>query len=393
MTHEVDLATEELSLHSMDVTKNTDEALTLDEEDRDDYLAAGNIKRGKTASDSATLALSDEALSMLIDNTNHELIKRRKLLVFSILTVSIGILLAAGIFYYQDMQEKIHILEGKHQIAMQAIAAKTDNENTPQKSEIIHNLVTDTDVEEKASFAKQQLTADKATSQAEIKANNRLRANKTQNIKATAAALSIQKTQKTDPVGEKLETAWLAYKNTRYGEAAILYKSVLLLEENNRDALLGLAAIAVIDKNYQAAKNIYLALLEQDPRDPFAIAALASLSDKEFSLADKEFLLSALQKNPNAHQLNFALGNIYAQQNNWKSAQQYYFNAWQHNNENADYIFNLAVSMDQLGKQKQALRFYEDSLLMSKNKQVGFSRTAVKKRISELSDLQSDESS
>ena len=69
-----------------------------------------------------------------------------------------------------------------------------------------------------------------------------------------------------------------------------------------------------------------------------------------------------LQNSPDDTHLNFALGNVYAQQNKWKLAQQSYFNAWQHDNENADYIFNLAVSMDQLGKQKQAVDLYRDCL-------------------------------
>jgi len=43
--------------------------------------------------------------------------------------------------------------------------------------------------------------------------------------------------------------------------------------------------------------------------------------------------------------------------------------------------------MDQLGKQQQAVDFYKDSLNKSKNKQVSFSREAVQKRITELSEL------
>ena len=94
-----------------------------------------------------------------------------------------------------------------------------------------------------------------------------------------------------------------------------------------------------------------------------------------------------LESNPKAAHLNFSLGNIYAQKGEWKAAQQSYFNAWQQDNENADYLFNLAVSMDQLSKQELAIKFYKNSLLKSDNKQVSFSREAVKKRISELSEF------
>jgi tetratricopeptide (TPR) repeat protein len=94
-----------------------------------------------------------------------------------------------------------------------------------------------------------------------------------------------------------------------------------------------------------------------------------------------------LRRNPDDAHLNFALGNVFAQQGKWKPAQQSYFNAWQRDNGNADYLFNLAVSMDQLGKQKQAVEFYQDCLTKSANKQVAFSREAVRKRITELSRL------
>jgi uncharacterized protein HemY len=98
-------------------------------------------------------------------------------------------------------------------------------------------------------------------------------------------------------------------------------------------------------------------------------------------------LLKAAQKNPGAPAINAALGNLYAGQGKWKSAQQYYFNAWQKEQDNADYIYNLAVSMDQLDKPKQAIRFYRDSLARAENRRVGFSRDVVMKRINELSGI------
>ena len=131
-----------------------------------------------------------------------------------------------------------------------------------------------------------------------------------------------------------------------------------------------------------------MSLLEQDPRDPIAIAAIASLQSNGVSLQeDEKFLQNMLLKNPDAAHLNFALGNVYAQQEKWKSAQQSYFKAWQQDIENADYIFNLAVSLDQLGKPEQAINLYRDSLSKSNNKQVSFSREDVQKRITELSGL------
>jgi uncharacterized protein HemY len=134
------------------------------------------------------------------------------------------------------------------------------------------------------------------------------------------------------------------------------------------------------------ARDIYLAVLEQDPRDSMATAGLAGLHDETSLNSDEQYLISMLEKNPGAQHLNFALGNNYAKQNKWQSAQQHYFAAWQSDNNNADYIFNLAVSMDQLNKRQQAVSLYKDSLVKAVNKQVSFSREAAQKRIKELTE-------
>ncbi len=337
--------------------------------------------------DNRRFTISDDALSMLIYKTNRDVKKGKTVFFISVLMVSLTILVSGGVYYYTDTQAEITAIERKHRIAMQSMRSKTSREKTPDELEIIRNLVSDTELEEKVKFAKERIASKNKSgdkpSQVQIRANMP----KT-NTKATTQVLSIKKINKADPVGEKLDTAWLAYDSGNYSEAKTFYQEVLNIEEDNRDALLGLGAIAVIKKETLEARKIYLSLLKQDPRDPIATAALASLHSEKPSLeSDKEYLLSMIRKNPDAPHLNFSLANIYAQQNKWKSAQQYYFNAWQHDNENADYIFNLAVSMDQLSKQPQAINFYKDSLVKSLNKQVSFSREAVQKRINELSEL------
>jgi tetratricopeptide (TPR) repeat protein len=269
---------------------------------------------------------------------------------------------------------------------MQSMRSKTNNEKTPDKSEIIRNLVSDAELEEKVKYAKKHMADDRS----QVRAKPAVKPTKSNQvkIKSAVAELSIERTNKSDPVGEKLNDAWLAYEAADYTEAKQSYKDVLVLEKNNRDALLGLGAIAVIEKDRATARKVYLSLLDFDPRDPVATAAIASLHGDESSLVtDKNHLHSILKKNPDAPHLNFALGNVYAKLNKWTAAQQYYFNAWQHDNKNADYIFNLAVSMDQLNKQKQAIDFYKDSLVKASDKQVSFSREAVQKRIAELTRL------
>jgi tetratricopeptide (TPR) repeat protein len=349
--------------------------------DQDQHNKAKDIR-------SNNFTVSDDALSMLIYKTNRDVKRGRKILYSSIFIASIAVIVFSGIYYYHDTQAEIAALERKHQIEMLSMQSKMSVEKTKDKSAIIRNLVGDSDLDEKVQFAKKVAKAKPPAKK--LAESNKLTETKIKadNIDVTTGAMSFRKTNKIDSVGEKLDDAWLAYEKGQYNEAESLYKDVLNVERKNRDALLGLGAIAVVEKNNSKAREIYLTLLKLDPRDPIATAAVASLQSDESSLkSDEEYMLSMQQKNPDAPHLNFALGNIYAQQNQWKAAQQYYFNAWQKDIDNADYIYNLAVSMDQLGKSQQAINFYKNSLDKAANKQVSFSREAVTKRVNELSGM------
>lgn len=367
-----------------------------------DYVADDNSRASAATqekSKASSYTISDDALSMLIYKTNTDVRRGNKLLISGVLLASMLVLVAGGVYYYLDMQAEIANLERKHQIAMQSMRSKTSDDNVPEQSEIIRNLVSDADLDEKVDYAKKHMPSDKSAT-ASTSANRNARAASSykaagsassvsvNNTDTSSGSLSIQRTNKSDPVGEKLDQAWLAYEAGRYDEAKGMYDEVLRKEKNNRDALLGLGAIAVIEKNSNLANQIYMSLLKLDPRDPIATAAIASLRNDESNVKqDEDYLLSMIDKNPDDPHLNFALGNVYAQQGRWKIAQQQYFNAWQHDVDNADYVFNLAVSMDQLSKPEQAISFYQDSLKKADNKQVSFSREAVQKRIEELSEL------
>jgi thioredoxin-like negative regulator of GroEL len=395
---------DELSLELEEV-KATDAELTAVAVDSDNYNSDDHKAETKPLIDneasvadvqdkgksggakSHSYKVSDDALSLLIHKTNREEKRSHRIMVLSALMISLAILVAGGVYYYMDMQAEIADLERKHQIAMQSMRLKTDKEKTPEKSEIIRTLVGGTDLDEKVRHVKKQQSEKKDMQQVPHKTVSQGTAENSPDDYNTGV-LSIERTNKSDPVGDKLDAAWAAYENARYKDAKSLYKEVLKIESRNRDAYLGLGAIAIIEKDNAGARNMYLSLLEQDPRDPIAIAAIASLhSDVSTLQSDEKFLSSLLQKNPDASHLNFVLGNVYAQQGKWVAAQQSYFSAWQSDNDNADYIFNLAVSMDQLGKQQQAINFYKDSLLKSNDKQVSFSRDAARLRINELSGL------
>ncbi len=365
------------------IEKYSSEGLTLDDE------PVTAVTQSANPINEARHSVSDDALSLLIYKTNSAEKKRKRLFAIGTTVASLSILGLGGIYYYFNLQEEVNSLELKHRTAMMRMESKTNRQRPPEKTEIIDNLTANNDIkiEKKAvviaadgNFLRQEKKPQQKI-QARSFEKNRLAKNK-------ARLLLIEKTKQADVIGGKLNVAWAAYENANYVKAKQLYKEVVLVEEDNRDALLGLGAIAVIEKDTITAKKRYRSLLELNPNDPLAIAALTNLrSDDSSPKRSEKYLVSMLEKTPDVAQLNFELGNVYAQQNKWSAAQQSYFKAWQQESENADYIFNLAVSLDQLSQQQQAINFYKDSLLKAKNKQVNFSRETVEKRVNELSGL------
>ena len=255
------------------------ENLSLDEIEQDQDVATESLHLediGRASSGEFTV--SDDALSMLIYKTNREVKRSKKIVMAGALSIGMAVLITGGVYYYLDMQAEISMLERKHQIAMQSMRAKTNNEKAPEKSEIIEKLVSKSNLDEKVEYAKQRIS-DSNNSFDRQGLNNKKAGKSNRDIKSSPA-LSIQKNNKLDHVGEKLDAAWLAYESGRYDVAKVMYKDILSIEKNNRDALLGLGAIAVIEKDNAVARYVYLAVLEQDPRDSMATAALASLHDE-----------------------------------------------------------------------------------------------------------------
>ncbi len=82
--------------------------------------------------------------------------------------------------------------------------------------------------------------------------------------------------------------------------------------------------------------------------------------------------------------MHFALGNLYARQSRWSAAQQAYFRAYATEPDNADFIFNLAVSLDHLHQNKLAAQYYQMALSAAATRPGSFDRNQVQTRILEL---------
>jgi len=182
-----------------------------------------------------------------------------------------------------------------------------------------------------------------------------------------------------------VEQAYQAFLRNDLAAARDGYQRALAREPTNRDALLGLAAIDVRVGQLNSAEARYLRLLEIDPRDSHAVASLISLRGQLDPVASESRLKSLIANQPETALLHFSLGNQYAQQSRWSEAQAAYFKAHSVDPENADYAFNLAVSLDQLHQGKLALEFYQRALALTDKRAASFNPANARLRVQELS--------
>lgn len=198
---------------------------------------------------------------------------------------------------------------------------------------------------------------------------------------AKDSGLQFSKTSGATP----LERAYEALQADRLDEAQTQYTRILRGDRHNVDALLGLATIAVRQGKIDEGLMWYQRVLEADPGDPTAQAALINLKGQsDLSLAESR-LRTALASQPESAALHFALGNLYARQQRWSEAQQAYFTAFTREGNNADYIFNLAVSLDHLHQHKLAAQYYQMAVNTAQSdRSVSFDTARARSRAIEL---------
>lgn len=184
-----------------------------------------------------------------------------------------------------------------------------------------------------------------------------------------------------DPV---LEGAYQAYNAGDLAKARNDYQQVRRNNPDNRDALLGLAAVETQAGRYDAAEGYYTRLLELDPRDAHAQAGLIGLRGQVDPLAAESRLKNMISAQPEASFLNFTLGNQFAAQGRWAEAQQAYFHAYASDPEHADFAYNLAISLDRMHQTTPALEYYRRALALAESRPVSFDKTQVSKRILQL---------
>ena len=208
-----------------------------------------------------------------------------------------------------------------------------------------------------------------------------------QNIEVDPSIIKITRSKSRAENDKVINSAYLAYKNGNYRVAEDSYREVLENSPENKDALLGLAAIELIKGNIQQAYSLYYKVLKLYPRNNVARSSLISMHNGKNPEQSESAIKLMLQQEPESAFLYFTLGNIYASQSRWPDAQQAFFDAYKFESSNPDYAFNLAVSLDHIGQIKTALDYYNVALQLADNGTVNFNTATVLSRINSLSSI------
>jgi tetratricopeptide (TPR) repeat protein len=328
--------------------------------------------------------VSDEALQVLIYKTNREHRRKRNFIWVGAVLASVTVLVVSGMYFFNQMQQEVAALERRHQRNMQVVQAepvKTARETFATKQPQPEMIVK----QSAGSRPAAQKPVQKKPATKKIIPVASAETNTTATRQASGSnVISIARGGKKDPVSALLNSAWSAYNTMDYTQAKTLYEQVLQREKNNRDALMGMGAIALKYGDVNSARHYYNRLLQIDPRDAIANAAIINMNATAIDALSEGKLLTLLRHDPQAAHLHYALGNKYVAQSKWPEAQAAFFSAYENDATNADYAYNLAVSLERIGKPAEAARYYEAAISHAQNSNISFSLDVVKKRLEQL---------
>ncbi len=250
-----------------------------------------------------------------------------------------------------------------------ALKNTTQNGSSSNKNTVVSALVSESGIQKKKIV--------KTNSIAKKISNNKNSVNHKKSV-------TISRSNTVDKTYQLLLEAYNDLNDGKLNAASEKYERVLQQSEENRDALLGLAAISVRNNNINSAQDYYSRLLRKNKHDSVALAGLVDIVGKMDPLAAESELKTLLSRESGAAYLHFALGNVYVTQQRWADAEASYFIASNIDKGSADYAYNLAVSLDMLGESNQAAQYYKKALALSKDGRSLFDPQVVTDRLLSL---------
>jgi len=205
------------------------------------------------------------------------------------------------------------------------------------------------------------------------------------NMSPSNPDFQITKRQLSNRSLSSLSVASDALKQGDLATAEKTYRKVLKQIPSNVTAMAGLATTLIQQGRLKEGQAMYYKVLDKDPENLLANIGLINLiAVGSSNLSAGSQLKQLLTKHPKQAYLHASLGNFYARKNEWASAQGAYFEAFALDTENPDYAFNLAISLDQIGKPELATKYYAQALKLVEKTPSRFIKADVERRMNEL---------
>ena len=347
--------------------KNTDNASINTKTITDDKLSIAPKPAVAESVQNSTKNIATETALLALINKSNQYSKRENLKKNITIAILVTLLLiGSGLFFYIKMDtanQGIFIAQNNQAPVNRSLDSR--EQNTQAILPKAENIITKPAVAKKTTLKKKPPPTNTNTNK-------------------NSKSIQIFHSEKKDPINTLILEAYNQFQRGDYEQANNLYNQVILREPNNRDALLGLSAIATKQQRYEFARQKYQYLLHLNPKDSIAIAGISSIENAIDTQLNESQLKFMLKGKPDTAHLYFALGSLYSSQNKWPEAQSAYFSAWSAENKNADYAYNLAISLDHLDKKSQALDFYTLSLKLKQASSGNFSTENTSQRIRTL---------
>lgn len=196
--------------------------------------------------------------------------------------------------------------------------------------------------------------------------------------------VQVRPTDAGSRIGQQIDEAYAALQTGDLTKARALYGEVLARDNRNLDALLGAGTTAWRSGDTEKASDHYYRVLELDPQNASAQAALIGMVGRVDPIAAETRLKQLIAREPSGF-LYATLGHVYAEQGQWSGAQQAYFQAFQSDPANPDYAYNLAVGLERVGQPKIAAGYYRQALDLARTRGAsGFDRKIAQQRLEKL---------
>lgn len=166
---------------------------------------------------------------------------------------------------------------------------------------------------------------------------------------------------------EMLAQAQRAKALGQYEAAKVLYVKVLEEEKNSIEAMYNLAQILQKMHQNKEASKLYAKILELDPSNEQALTnflVLLGSTNQEKALEEFKKLEKISPGNP-VIPANIAM--VYLKNKNYKMAVKFFNRAILLDPENALYVYNLGVTADKIPDKQLAIRMYSKAIMLSRD--------------------------